>query len=162
MGISGGNTGSGIITTGNLLLYPTVLGEDGTTETRPVCSIGYPSSEANFRNTNLTYTNYIYNYNGVGNEWNIGVKGNLTVTEALMWGGSFYAHPQIANGNNIQVGQLSLWGDATLDLSQAPNHKGMDTNVVFNSLSARLLPNMGSTIALSSPAIEEDIGGFNI
>lgn len=159
----GGSGGTGgVATIGNLLLYPTILGADGTANTRPVCSIGYPSSEANYRNTNLTYTNYIYNYNGVGNEWNIAVKGNLNVTEAFMWGGSFYAHPQIANGNNVQVGQLSLWGDSTLDLSQAPNHKGMDTAVIFNSLGARLLPNMGSTIALSSPAIDQDIGGFNI
>lgn len=161
-GVSGGTGGTGVATIGNLLLYPTLLGADGTANTRPVCSIGYPSSEANFKNTNLTYTNYIYNFNGVGSEWNIGVKGNLNVTEAVLWGGSFYAHPQIANGNNIQVGQLSLWGDATLDLSQAPNHKGMDTNVVFQSLSARLFPNMGSTIALSSPGIEEDLGGYNI
>lgn len=162
-GVTAGFTGSiGISTIGNLLLYPTTTGEDGTNATRPVCSIGYPSSEANFRNTNLSYMNYIYNFNGVGNEWNIGAKGNLTVTEAFMWGGSFYADPDIANGNNVQVGQLSLWGDATLDLSQAPNHKGMDTNVIFNSLDARLLPNVGSTIALSSPAIEEDIGNFNL
>lgn len=162
IGSSGGATGGGVSTIGNLVLYPTILGEDGTTGSHPVCSIGYPFSTANFKNTNLSNINYIYNYNGVGAEWNIGVKGNLTVTEAIMQGGSFYPHPDIATGNSVQVSQLSLGGDSTLDLTQAPHHKGMDTNVVFQSLDARLLPNVGSTIALSSPVIEEDIGNFNL
>lgn len=147
---------------GSLLLYPTVLGVGNSENNHAVCSVGYPSSEANFKSTNLSVINYIYNLSGGGVDWDIGIRGNLTTTEAVLSGGSIYPHPEIANGNNIQIGQLSLNGDSTLDLSQAPSHKGMDTNVIFRSLNARLLPNVGSTIALSSPAIEEDLGEFNI
>ena len=163
---SGGNTvGVGATASsvpGSLLLYPTVLGAGNSENNHAVCTVGYPSSEANFRTTNLSNINYIYNLSGGGVDWDIGIRGNLTTTEAVLSGGSIYPHPEIASGNNIQIGQLSLDGDSTLDLSQAPNHKGMDTNVIFKSVSARLLPNVGSTIALSSPAIEEDLGGFNI
>jgi hypothetical protein len=139
-----------------------VLGVGNSENNHAVCTVGYPSSEANIRSTNLSNINYIYNLSGGGVDWDIGIRGNLTTTEAVLSGGSIYPHPEIASGNNIQIVQLSLDGDSTLDLTQAPNHKGMDTNVIFKSVSARLLPNKGSTIALSSPTIEEDLGNFNL
>jgi len=160
-GASGGTAGTVIITTtGNLILNPTVDGAVGTSglTTGSICTVGYPSSDANTKGTNLSAINYIYNMNGSGYEWNIGVLGNLNTNEALLYGGSFYPAPGIADQNNVEVGQLTMFGDSVLDLSQAPNHKGMDTTVAFKSTASRLIPKDGTNITMSSTQLEADVG----
>jgi hypothetical protein len=160
-GASGGTAGGAIITTtGNLILNPTVDGVVGTSglTVGSLCTVGYPSSDANTKGTNLSAINYIYNMNGSGYEWNIGVLGNLNTTETVMYGGSFYPAPGIADQNNVALTQLTMFGDSVLDLSQAPNHKGMDTDVAFKSTAARLIPKDGTKINLSSTQLEADVG----
>ena len=160
-GVSGGTAGTAIITTtGNLILNPTVDGVVGTSgfTVGSLCTVGYPSSDANLRGSNLSAINYIYNMNGSGYEWNIGVLGNLNTTETIMYGGSFYPAAGIADQNNVALTQLTMFGDSVLDLSQAPNHKGMDTDVIFKSTAARLIPKDGSKINLSSTQLEADTG----
>jgi len=160
-GSSGGTAGTVIVTTaGNLILNPTVSGVLGSNglSAGSICTVGYPSSDANTKGTNLSAINYIYNMNGSGYEWNIGVLGNLNTTEAVMYGGSFYPASEIADQNNVQVEQLTMFGDSVLDLSQAPNHKGMDTTVAFKSTAARLIPKDGTNINMSSTQLEADVG----
>ena len=160
-GASGGTAGTVIITTtGNLILNPTVDGVVGTSglTVGSICTVGYPSSDANTKGTNLSAINYIYNMNGSGYEWDIGVLGNLNTTEAVMYGGSFYPASGIADQNNVEVTQLTMFGDSVLDLSQAPNHKGMDTTVAFKSTAARLIPKDGTNINMSSTQLEADVG----
>ena len=160
-GASGGTAGTAIITTiGNLILNPTVDGVVGTSglTVGSLCTVGYPSSDANTKGTNLSAINYIYNMNGSGYEWNIGVLGNLNTTETVMYGGSFYPAAGIADQNNVALTQLTMFGDSVLDLSQAPNHKGLDTDVIFKSTAARLIPKDGTKINLSSTQLEADTG----
>ena len=149
-----------ITTTGNLILNPTVDGVVGTSglTVGSLCTVGYPSSDANTRGTNLSAINYIYNMNGSGYEWNIGVLGNLNTTETVMYGGSFYPASGIADQNNVALTQLTMFGNSVLDLSQAPNHKGMDTDVAFKSTESRLIPKDGTKINLSSTQLEADTG----
>jgi hypothetical protein len=75
-----------------------------------------------------------------------------------MYGGSFYPASGIADQNNVEVAQLTMFGDSVLDLSQAPNHKGMDTTVAFKSTASRLIPKDGTNINISSTQLEADIG----
>jgi hypothetical protein len=160
-GFSGGTGGIVIVTTtGNLILNPTVSGVLGSNglSAGSICTVGYPSSDANTKGTNLSAINYIYNMNGSGYEWDIGVLGNLNTTEAVMYGGSFYPDPEISDQNNVEVTQLTMFGDSVLDLSQAPNHKGMDTDVTFKSTAARLIPKDGTKINMSSTQLEADVG----
>ena len=160
-GTAGSTAGTVIITTtGNLILNPTVDGAVGTSglTTGSLCTVGYPSSDANTKGTNLSAINYIYNMNGSGYEWNIGVLGNLNTNEAVLYGGSFYPDSGIADQNNVEVIQLTMFGDSVLDLSQAPNHKGMDTTVAFKSTASRLIPKDGTNITMSSTQLEADVG----
>jgi len=160
-GASGGTAGTVIITTtGNLILNPTVSGVLGSNglSAGSICTVGYPSSDANTKGSNLSAINYIYNMNGSGYEWNIGVLGNLNTNEAVMYGGSFYPAAGIADQNNVALTQLTMFGDSVLDLSQAPNHKGMDTDVAFRSTAARLIPKDGTKINMSSTQLEADTG----
>jgi len=146
-----------IQTSGNLILYPTILGQFGS-EIPSTCTVGYPFSEANFRNNNVTNIDYIYNMNGYGYEFNIGVKGNLNTNEAFMNGGSFFVHPQISKNNTVAVGQLSLFGNSVLDLSQSPDHKGLAANVIFKSTESRLLPKAGTVVNMSTEELDQDVG----
>jgi hypothetical protein len=160
--MEGGNTGgtagnTTITTSGNLILNPNIYGQNGS-EIPTTCTVGYPFSDANFRGNNLTNIDYIYNMNGSGYEYNIGAIGNLNTTEAFMYGGSFFVSPQISDNNNVSIGQLSLFGNSTLDLSQALNHKGIASEVVFRSRDARLLPKDGTKISLTSDELVQDAG----
>lgn len=154
-GATAGNTA--ITTTGNLILNPNIYGQNGS-QVSTTCTVGYPFSDANFRGNNLTNIDYIYNMNGSGYEYNIAAIGNLNTSEAFMYGGSFFVSPQISDNNNVSIGQLSLFGNSTLDLSQALNHKGIASDVVFRSRDARLLPKDGTKVTLTSEELVQDAG----
>lgn len=150
-GISAG-TSTTTVEPGSLWLSPPI----SQPETDPAtCTVGYPSSTANLRNSNLTIINNLYNNAGVGPEWQVAMQGNLAVGTMYLYGGRVYTHPNISQQNTLQIDSIVANGEATLDMSQAPTHKGISTTVRCQSSGVRVIPTVGTQITLSSDEIEQ-------
>jgi hypothetical protein len=151
-GISAG-TNTTVIEPGSLWLSPPISQPDTDPAT---CTIGYPSSTANLRGNNLTTINHLYSNAGVGPEWQVAMQGNLAVGTMYIYGGKVYTHPSIAPQNTLAIDSFVGNGEAVLDLSQAPTHKGISTTVRCQSNGVRVIPTVGTQITLSSDSLEQE------
>lgn len=152
-GISAG-TSTTTVEVGSLWLSPPISQSDVDPAT---CTIGYPSSTANLKANNLTTVDNIYSNAGIGPEWQIGMQGNLQVGTMYIYGGKVYTHPSIAAQNTLAITSIVANGEAILDLSQAPTHKGISTTVKCQSTGVRVIPTVGTQFTLSSDTLEQEL-----
>ena len=131
--------GASITTLGNLVLYPTILGA--------TCTVGYPASASEQNKASSVVTvNNIYSFANPAKEWNIGIYGRLTNGTTNLYGGKLFVAPTINNDDAVTVTSMILNNDSVLDLSQAPNHRGISTTIDFNTSDARIIPNSNTLL----------------
>lgn len=147
-GLSGANGSTNtIIPAGSLWLSPPIGQSENTP---PLCTIGYPSTTANLKSSNLTTVTNIYTNTGVGPEWHVELQGNISASNLYAFGGTVYVSPYIENNNTINITKIIANGSTTFDLSRAPVYRGLTTDIRCYSNAVRVIPNTGTRISISS------------
>lgn len=147
-GLSGANgSTNNIIPAGSLWLSPPIGQSENTP---PLCTIGYPSTTANLKASNLTTVTNIYTNTGVGPEWHVELQGNISASNLYAFGGTVYVSPYIENNNTINITKIIANGSTTFDLSRAPVYRGLTTDIRCYSNAVRVIPNTGTRISISS------------
>ena len=147
-GLTGTSAGYSIpvTTTGHAFLFPTV-----NKSASAKISMDYPDSTIyDTWATTITNLNVVSNNN---QEMDVEIVGKTNITNTKMDGGIISLGSSINPEDSVNVTNLVLGGQAVLDLSKAPTHKGLQTTIDFDSTEARVIPNPSLKLTTNSKVL---------